>query len=92
VAAGLLVGIGLQYWQWRFDRRIDALFGPPALPSSLADTLQAVESVAGRGGGRWLRERHAISTARSPWRRDHETQPLPWPVATSTLYQVSSLE
>jgi hypothetical protein len=56
VAAGLLVGIGLQAWQWRLEKRIEALYVDKPMPRALADVVRAVESVTDKETARRFAE------------------------------------
>ena len=92
VAAGLVLGVGLQLAQRRSQRRIDALFGPPALPSAVAEMARHVESVAGPEGARWVGEQLATATAaRSRMRRAFDAPEQAWPAVDPALYQLSSV-
>ena len=91
VAASLLIGIGLQAWQWRLERQIEAsYYGPKPMPSAVADLVRAVESVTDKQTGRLIGERLMAGT-RPFGRRTRHDQDGAADFQGITTYQVSSL-
>jgi hypothetical protein len=69
VAASLLIAVGLACWRTRADEQWQArVFGPPAVPSAIAEVAKAVASVTDEQTGRWFQERlsDAVSSNREP--------------------------
>ncbi|HEV3138304.1 MAG TPA: hypothetical protein VGZ26_10375 [Pirellulales bacterium] len=69
VAASLLVAAGLACWRTRDEEQWQArVYGPPTVPSAIAEVAQAVASVTDEQTGRWVQER---LSAALPSRRDY---------------------
>jgi hypothetical protein len=68
VAASLLIAAGLACWRTRAEEQWQArVYGPPTVPSAIAEVAQAVASVTDEQTGRWVQER---LSAGSSSRRD----------------------
>jgi len=58
VAAGLLLGVGLNVWAIRTtDARLARLYGPPVVPQPIVAAAEAVESVTDAETARWVQQR-----------------------------------
>jgi len=58
VAAGLLLGVGLNVWAVRTtEARLARLYGPSAVPQPIVAVAEAVESVTDAETARWVQQR-----------------------------------
>jgi hypothetical protein len=58
VAAGLLLGVGLNVWVIRTtEARLARLYGPPTVPQPIVAVAEAVESVTDAETARWVQQR-----------------------------------
>ncbi len=67
VAACLIIAVGLACWRMRAEDAWQArVYGPPAVPSAIAEVAKAVASVTDEQTGRWVQERLSAALSSRP--------------------------